>query len=53
MRLLDDATLREELRQKGYQQVQHYTWEQSAKKTLHLYQQLYTGHTNFSREASL
>lgn len=50
-RVLEDPQLQEELRQKGYQRVQQYTWEASARKLLHIYQQLGTGQTNFSNEA--
>ncbi|HTI14943.1 MAG TPA: glycosyltransferase family 1 protein [Dictyobacter sp.] len=45
LRLLDDIQLREDLRQKGLQRIQQFTWERSAKKTLALYQQLYQGRT--------
>jgi glycosyltransferase involved in cell wall biosynthesis len=48
--LLEDEPLREELRQKGYQRVQHYTWEASARKMLDIYNRLYNGETNFSDE---
>jgi glycosyltransferase involved in cell wall biosynthesis len=48
--LLADEPLREELRQKGYQRAQHYTWEASARKMLDIYQRLYNGETNFSDE---
>jgi glycosyltransferase involved in cell wall biosynthesis len=48
--LLEDEPLREELRQKGYQRVQHYTWEASAHKMLDIYDRLYNGETNFADE---
>lgn len=47
-RLLDDEQLREELRQKGYQQAQRYTWAESARKMLVVYQRLHAGGTDFS-----
>jgi glycosyltransferase involved in cell wall biosynthesis len=40
-RLLEDEHLREELRQKGYQRVQQYTWAMSARKMLAVYKSLY------------
>ncbi len=46
-RLLNDEQLREELRQKGYQQVKRFTWEASARKMLSVYQQLYEGVSDF------
>ncbi len=46
-RLLENEQLREELRQKGYERVQHYTWSTSASKMLAIYQKLYNGETNF------
>src|SRR2546421_5066552 len=50
MRLLEDAQLREELRQKGYERAKHYTWAASARKMLTIYQRLYEGATDFSNE---
>src|SRR5579864_2884027 len=50
MRLLEDEQLREELRQKGFRRVQHYTWSASASKMLSIYQKLYDGVTNFAGE---
>jgi len=49
-RLLGDEQLREELRQKGYQRAQEYTWPKAASKMLDIYQKLYNGATNFSEE---
>jgi len=49
-RLVEDEQLREELRQKGYQRAQHYTWSASASKMLSVYQKLYDGVTNFADE---
>lgn len=40
-RILGDRQLQEELRQKGYERVQHYTWAESARKMLAVYQKLY------------
>lgn len=48
--LLEDEPLREELCQKGYQRVQHYTWEASARKMLAVYNRLYNGEAIFSDE---
>ena len=42
-RILGDEQLREELRQKGYLQAQHYTWPKAAHKMLTVYQKLYKG----------
>lgn len=39
-RLWEEESLRQELRQRGYQQVQRYTWSQAAAKMLAVYQQL-------------
>lgn len=50
-RLLGDEKLREELRQKGYERAQLYTWPKSARKMLDVYQKLYNGATSFSDEA--
>lgn len=51
-RILEDKALQEELRQKGYQRVQHFTWAESARKMLSVYQQLYDGVTDFSQEVA-
>jgi glycosyltransferase involved in cell wall biosynthesis len=51
-RLIADAQMREELRQKGYQRVAHYTWAASARKMLAIYEKLYQGETNFSNEVN-
>lgn len=51
LRLLQDESLRDALRQKGYVQAQHYTWSTAASKMLSVYQQLYQGATDFSEEA--
>lgn len=53
MRLLEDKFLREELRQKGYLQAQHYTWPKSAHKMLSIYQKLYDGITDFYNDVEL
>lgn len=52
LRVLENETLREELRQKGYLRAQHYTWPKSASKMLAVYQQLYGGVTNFTGEVN-
>lgn len=51
LRLLQDEQLREDLRQKGYERARLYTWERSAQKMLHVYEQLAAGHTNFAEKA--
>jgi glycosyltransferase involved in cell wall biosynthesis len=50
IRLTEDENLRMELRQKGYERVQHYTWARSAQKMLNVYQKLYNGERNFTTE---
>ncbi|HET7640022.1 MAG TPA: glycosyltransferase, partial [Ktedonobacteraceae bacterium] len=52
IRILEDKALQEELRQKGYERVQHFTWAESARKMLSVYQQLYAGITDFSHEVA-
>ncbi len=52
-RLLEDEYLRENLRQKGYLQVQKYTWTKSAHKMLSVYQKLHNGVKDFSEEAEI
>ncbi|MDQ2715934.1 MAG: glycosyltransferase family 4 protein [Chloroflexota bacterium] len=52
-RVIGDEGLREELRQKGYLQAQRYTWSESARKMLSVYQKLYAGATDFSEEAAV
>lgn len=51
--LLENEPLQEELRQKGYQQAQRYTWSAAASKMLSVYQKLHEGTTNFSDEVGL
>ncbi|GHO87288.1 glycosyltransferase family 4 protein [Dictyobacter formicarum] len=51
LRLLQDEQLRTDLRQRGYQRVQLYTWQQSAQKMLQVYERLHSGHSNFASEA--
>jgi glycosyltransferase involved in cell wall biosynthesis len=41
--LLENEQLREQLRQKGYQQVKNFTWRSSSRKMLDIYQKLYDG----------
>lgn len=50
LRVVSDEQLQQELRQKGYQQAQQYTWATSAKKMLAVYQRLYNGETDFTSE---
>lgn len=52
LRILGDEALRESLREKGYQRVQQYTWQTSARKMLAIYQKLYDGATNFADEGT-
>ena len=51
-RLLTDDTLRTELQQKGYQRAHQYTWQQSAQKMLHVYDQLSLGHPDFTHKGT-
>jgi glycosyltransferase involved in cell wall biosynthesis len=51
-RLLGNENLREELRQKGFERAQVYTWPKAAQKMLDVYQSLYNGATNFSGEVT-
>ena len=48
MRVLDDKQLQEDLRQRGYERVKQFTWQESARKMLTVYQKLYEGVTNFA-----
>lgn len=50
-RILSNDRLRDDLRAKGYQQAQLYTWPKAASKMLHVYERLYTGATTFADEA--
>jgi glycosyltransferase involved in cell wall biosynthesis len=50
--LLEDEHLREELRQKGYQRVQQYTWATSARKMLAVYKRLYNNKEDSFDEVS-
>ncbi|GCF08547.1 glycosyltransferase family 4 protein [Dictyobacter arantiisoli] len=52
-RILQDEPLREDLRRKGYQRVQQYTWEQAAQKLLSIYQQVHAGTQNFAEKAEI
>lgn len=47
-RIIADAALQEDLRQKGYRRVKRFTWAEAARKQLLVYQQLYEGTTDFS-----
>lgn len=49
-RVLENPPLQEELRQKGYKQAARYTWQNSARKMLAVYQQVYEGKTQFNHE---
>lgn len=50
MRILGDKQLQEDLRQKGYERVKHFTWQEAARKMLTVYQKLFEGVTNFADE---
>ena len=50
MRILEDKQLQEDLRQKGFERVKQFTWQESARKMLTVYQKLYKGITNFADE---
>lgn len=47
-RIIENQQVQEELRQKGYERIQQYTWAMAAKKMLAVYQKLYNGETSFS-----
>jgi glycosyltransferase involved in cell wall biosynthesis len=51
-RILTDKQLRTELQEKGYQRAEQYSWERSAQKMLHVYQQLHTSHIDFNYEGA-
>ena len=48
--VLENPSLQEELRQKGYKQAARYSWQKSARKMLAVYQQVYEGKTQFHDE---
>ena len=48
LRILQDTSLQQELRQKGFERVKQFTWSASARKMLSVYQKLYTGSTVFT-----
>ena len=50
LRLLKQESLRAELRQQGYQRAQQFTWDEVARRTLNIYQQLSKGESNFEAE---
>lgn len=50
MRILEDKQLQEDLRQRGYERVKHFTWQESARKMLTIYQKLFEGVTHFADE---
>jgi glycosyltransferase involved in cell wall biosynthesis len=53
LQVLESEQLREELKQKGYAQAQHFTWSKAASKMLSVYQKLYEGTTNFNDEVPI
>ncbi len=48
LRILQDTSLQQELRQKGFERVKQFTWSASARKMLSVYQNLYDGVTDFT-----
>ena len=48
LRILQDTSLQQELRQKGFERVKQFTWSASARKMLSVYQKLFTGNTDFT-----
>lgn len=48
LRILQDTSLQQELRQKGFERVKQFTWPASARKMLSVYQNLYDGVTDFT-----
>jgi glycosyltransferase involved in cell wall biosynthesis len=50
--LLENEQLRDDLRQKGYQRAQQYTWAMSAHKMLAIYEKLYRGEKDFTDEVN-
>ena len=48
LRILQDTSLQQELRQKGFERVKQFTWSASARKMLSVYQKLFTGSTDFT-----
>jgi glycosyltransferase involved in cell wall biosynthesis len=49
-RVLENPPLQDELRQKGYKQAARYTWQNSARKMLAVYQQVYEGKAQFNHQ---
>jgi glycosyltransferase involved in cell wall biosynthesis len=50
LRVLENTQLRADLQRKGYERVQHFTWEASARKMLAIYQQLANKQSNVADE---
>lgn len=48
--VLENEQLQEQLRQKGYERAKQYTWAESARKMLSVYQKLYTGTSDFNQK---
>jgi len=48
-RLLEDAQLREDLRQRGYERAEQFSWAASAQKMLAVYHRLHGEETIISR----
>lgn len=53
LRILGDKQLQEDLRQKGYERVKQFTWQESARKMLTVYQKLAAGVTDFTDEGNI
>ncbi|HEV2581857.1 MAG TPA: glycosyltransferase family 1 protein [Ktedonobacteraceae bacterium] len=52
LRVLGNPQQAEELRQKGYERAQRFTWAASARKMLSIYARLYAGKTTFDEEVT-
>lgn len=52
VRIIGDEQLREELRQRGYRQVQKYTWMEAGRIMLSVYHELHTGAQNTASEGA-
>jgi glycosyltransferase involved in cell wall biosynthesis len=50
IQILGDEKLCDDLRERGYQRVQNFTWEVAARKTLAVYQALFNGQTDFANK---
>ncbi len=53
IRVLNDDTLRDDLRTRGYRRAKQYTWKAAAQKMLHIYKQLDAGQKDFSSQENV